>query len=32
MKVEEYLNGQVLLIDKPLEWTSFQTKIWTQKN
>tara|TARA_R110002072_G_scaffold95197_19_gene209887 strand:- start:1555 stop:2247 length:693 start_codon:yes stop_codon:yes gene_type:complete len=24
MKVEEYLNGQVLLIDKPLEWTSFQ--------
>ena len=24
MKVEDYLNGQVLLIDKPLEWTSFQ--------
>ena len=22
--VEEYLEGQVLLIDKPLEWTSFQ--------
>ena len=21
---EEYKNGQVLLIDKPLEWTSFQ--------
>ena len=22
--VEDYLNGKVLLIDKPLEWTSFQ--------
>jgi len=22
--VEDYKNGQVLLIDKPLEWTSFQ--------
>lgn len=22
---EDYLNGQVLLIDKPLNWTSFQT-------
>jgi tRNA pseudouridine55 synthase len=21
---EDYKNGQVLLIDKPLEWTSFQ--------
>ena len=21
---EDYLNGQVLLIDKPLEWSSFQ--------
>ncbi len=24
MKREDFLNGQVLLIDKPLEWTSFQ--------
>ena len=24
MTTEEYLNGQVLLIDKPLNWTSFQ--------
>ncbi len=24
MTVEDYLNGQVLLIDKPLQWTSFQ--------
>ena len=24
MNVEDFLNGQVLLIDKPLEWTSFQ--------
>lgn len=24
MNVQDYLNGQVLLIDKPLEWTSFQ--------
>lgn len=24
MTVEDYLQGQVLLIDKPLEWTSFQ--------
>ncbi len=24
MTTEEYLNGQVLLIDKPLHWTSFQ--------
>lgn len=24
MIVQEYLDGQVLLIDKPLEWTSFQ--------
>ncbi len=24
LKVEDYKNGQVLLIDKPLEWTSFQ--------
>ncbi len=24
MTAEDYLNGQVLLIDKPLEWTSFQ--------
>tara|TARA_B100000795_G_C22762418_1_gene424204 strand:+ start:29 stop:721 length:693 start_codon:yes stop_codon:yes gene_type:complete len=24
MSVNDYLNGQVLLIDKPLEWTSFQ--------
>ncbi|MFY0631819.1 MAG: tRNA pseudouridine(55) synthase TruB [Flavobacteriaceae bacterium] len=24
MTKEDYLNGQVLLIDKPLEWTSFQ--------
>lgn len=24
MAVEDYLNGKVLLIDKPLEWTSFQ--------
>jgi tRNA pseudouridine55 synthase len=24
MSVETYLNGKVLLIDKPLEWTSFQ--------
>lgn len=24
MKEEDYKNGQVLLIDKPLEWTSFQ--------
>lgn len=24
MSVDDYLNGQVLLIDKPLEWTSFQ--------
>ena len=25
MTAENYLNGQVLLIDKPLKWTSFQT-------
>lgn len=24
MTTEEYLNGQILLIDKPLHWTSFQ--------
>ena len=24
MNVDDYLNGQVLLIDKPLDWTSFQ--------
>ncbi len=24
MTLDDYLNGQVLLIDKPLEWTSFQ--------
>ena len=24
MTAEDYLNGQVILIDKPLEWTSFQ--------
>ncbi|MAC87429.1 MAG: tRNA pseudouridine(55) synthase TruB [Gammaproteobacteria bacterium] len=24
MTVDDYLNGQVLLIDKPIEWTSFQ--------
>lgn len=24
MTAEEYLNGQILLIDKPLNWTSFQ--------
>lgn len=24
MGVDDYLNGKVLLIDKPLEWTSFQ--------
>lgn len=24
MTVQDYLDGQVLLIDKPLEWTSFQ--------
>lgn len=24
MSVEDFLNGQVLLIDKPLNWTSFQ--------
>ena len=24
MSVESYVNGKVLLIDKPLEWTSFQ--------
>jgi tRNA pseudouridine55 synthase len=24
MTLEEYQNGQVLLVDKPLEWTSFQ--------
>lgn len=24
MTKEDYLNGQILLIDKPLEWTSFQ--------
>ena len=24
MTVEDYKNGQVILIDKPLEWTSFQ--------
>ncbi|MCR4032955.1 MULTISPECIES: tRNA pseudouridine(55) synthase TruB [Flavobacterium] len=24
MTLEEYLNGQVLLIDKPLKWSSFQ--------
>ncbi len=24
MTPEEYLNGQVLLIDKPLKWSSFQ--------
>ena len=22
--VEDYKNGELLLIDKPLEWTSFQ--------
>ncbi len=24
LSAEDYLNGQILLIDKPLEWTSFQ--------
>ena len=24
MTAEDYLSGQVLLIDKPLHWTSFQ--------
>ena len=24
MTAEDYLSGQVLLIDKPLNWTSFQ--------
>ena len=24
MTLEEFKNGKVLLIDKPLEWTSFQ--------
>ena len=24
LKLEDYLSGQVLLIDKPLHWTSFQ--------
>lgn len=24
MKAEDFINGQVVLIDKPLEWTSFQ--------
>jgi tRNA pseudouridine55 synthase len=24
MTDEDYLNGQILLIDKPLNWTSFQ--------
>ncbi len=24
MEVEDFLNGQVILIDKPLKWTSFQ--------
>ena len=24
MTLEDYKNGQVLLIDKPLNWTSFQ--------
>lgn len=24
MSTEEYLNGQIILIDKPLHWTSFQ--------
>lgn len=24
MNAQDYLNGQVILIDKPLEWTSFQ--------
>jgi tRNA pseudouridine55 synthase len=24
MTVEDYLNGQIILIDKPLHWTSFQ--------
>jgi tRNA pseudouridine55 synthase len=24
MTAEDYINGQVILIDKPLEWTSFQ--------
>ena len=24
MSAEDYLNGQVILIDKPLHWTSFQ--------
>jgi tRNA pseudouridine55 synthase len=24
MSTEEYLNGQIILIDKPLQWTSFQ--------
>ncbi len=24
MSAEEYLNGQIILIDKPLHWTSFQ--------
>lgn len=24
MSVEDYLNGQIILIDKPLHWTSFQ--------
>ena len=24
LNLEDYLSGQVLLIDKPLHWTSFQ--------
>jgi len=24
MSAEDYLNGQIILIDKPLHWTSFQ--------
>ena len=24
MEVEDFLNGKVLIIDKPLNWTSFQ--------
>ncbi len=24
MNADDYLNGQILLIDKPLKWSSFQ--------
>jgi hypothetical protein len=27
MQADDFLNGQVLLIDKPLTWSSFQTEI-----